>query len=78
MWHQLFGNLSLKEEGNGGKQWQLPTIVTTFIFLYLVCVYVFVDSLRGSIVWRKCKKKDGQKKLKGGFKVSNILGNRRM
>lgn len=57
----------------------------TLILLYLICCSIclladklFVDSMCGGIVWRKCKKKDGQKKLKGGFKVSNILGNRRM
>ncbi len=35
---------------------------------------LLVDSLCGSIVWRKCKKKDGDKELERGFKRSNILG----
>ncbi len=34
------------------------------------------NSLCGNVVWRKCKKKDGDgdKELERGFKGSNILG----
>ncbi len=32
------------------------------------------DSLFGGVVWRKCKKKDGEKELERGFKGSNVRG----
>jgi len=32
------------------------------------------NSLCGNIVWRKCKKKDGDKELERGFKGINVLG----
>jgi hypothetical protein len=32
------------------------------------------DSLSGGVVWRKCKKKDGEKELERGFKGSNVRG----
>ncbi len=34
----------------------------------------FADSQCGGVVWRKCKKKDGEKELERGFKGSNVLG----
>jgi len=35
---------------------------------------LFVDSLSEGVVWRKCKKKDGDKEFERNFKRSNILG----
>jgi hypothetical protein len=35
---------------------------------------LLVDFLCGSVVWRKCKKKEGDKELEIGFKGSNVLG----
>jgi len=35
---------------------------------------LFVDSLCEGVVWKKCKKKDGDKELERGFKGSNVLG----
>jgi hypothetical protein len=35
---------------------------------------VLADFLCGSVVWRKCKKKDGDKELERAFKGSNVLG----
>ncbi len=35
---------------------------------------LFTDSPSKSVVWKKCKKKDGDKELERGFKGSNVLG----
>jgi hypothetical protein len=35
---------------------------------------LLADSLCGTVVWRKCKKKDGDKELERGFKRNNVLG----